>query len=101
VFDEQVVSEICNHAWHLDDRGQKDASATFFELARSIRQKAVEKLDRLSLFVLERTDEFANAKNELQIQFLGQNFKVGLWVNLAKNLRCPPSSRNDHDPPPE
>lgn len=68
----------------LDNRPKAAiAAAQLEELFALAREGA----NRVSSFVLLRSDMFTNERNECAMSFVHPHMTVGLWLNLAKSLR--------------
>jgi cancer susceptibility candidate protein 1 len=52
-----------------------------------LRAVTTSKIDEVTANVLQHADEYATAKNEVQLRHSTRHFKYGLWVNLARNPR--------------
>ena len=54
---------------------------------RQIKLLIQQKIDRASAWMLEHVDQFIAADNTCQIEHSSALQKLGIWVNIAKNLR--------------
>lgn len=56
-------------------------------LPGQVRALSAAQIDRVTAHVLQHADEVQNLKNEVQVHASVEQFRFGLWVNLAKNPR--------------
>eukprot|EP00741_Cyanophora_paradoxa_P006968 tig00001065_g6741.t1 len=87
----QYAEEICKdlermmaHAAERHDERELERSRA--HLTR-IRDLITTRMDQCTAHLIQYADEHANAKNECQLWGQTDDFKFGLWVNLAKNPR--------------
>lgn len=52
-----------------------------------LRDVTAAKINEITAHILQHADEYASAKNEVQMHHQTTHFKYGLWVNLAPNPR--------------
>eukprot|EP00163_Fabomonas_tropica_P007926 TRINITY_DN1755_c0_g2_i1.p1 TRINITY_DN1755_c0_g2~~TRINITY_DN1755_c0_g2_i1.p1 ORF type:complete len:617 (+),score=144.97 TRINITY_DN1755_c0_g2_i1:850-2700(+) len=82
-----VVDDIMRHYSKAQVQFDKGSMEHFLQYRKDYREMIIEKMDQMTAFVLQHADEYATAKNEVQIATKTDHFKYGLWVNLARNPR--------------
>eukprot|EP00854_Cymbomonas_tetramitiformis_P002327 gene2327-3052_t len=84
---ELVIGEAQELVLAAEHFGNGSKREKHLEYLSKIRSLTAAQIDRITAHILQRADEFQNAKGEVQVQAQVDAVKFGLWVNLAKNPR--------------
>jgi cancer susceptibility candidate protein 1 len=94
VDDLQRMEEMNRELLNLECRSRQirrhQTADRFAQYILQLREICKERIDTVTAYILQHVDEFSSTKgNDLVLQrhVHTKDFKYGLWVNLAKNLR--------------